>query len=307
MNQVLSNKKVIMVLVLHALIIFLLIVFVPIIWSFILSLYSGSPGLNFTFYGFKNYIDMWSNTKTLDAIKMNWKYIVIVTPGQVSFGLLVALMVHFSVKKFKTVSRTIIFIPTILPVVAVAQMFAKIFEIMPKYGLINSLLDVVGLESLIQPWLGQTNTAFAVLCVMGIWTGIGFYTIIIYGALVNIPEEMIEAARMDGASGFRLLRRIIFPSIKTIIVTCFIFSFTGTIKLFGAAFALTQGGPGRATTSMTMNMYDNAFLFHQYGYGSSVAILILAQCLLITFIIRRIVKNKEERGKSWLSKKGSFL
>lgn len=307
MHKTLSNKKVIMMLVLPALIIFVLIIFVPIIWTFVYSLFSGTPGLSFTFNGVQNYIDMWSNTKTIEAIKMNWKYIAFVVPGQVGFGMLVALMVHFSVKRFKTLSRTIIFIPTILPAVAVAQMFSKMYEILPQYGLLNSLLELVGLSSWIQPWLGQSSTAFAALCVMDIWTAIGFYTVIIYGALVDVPEEMIEAARMDGASGFRLFGRIILPSIKTIVVTCFVFSFTGTIKLFESATALTRGGPGSATTSMTMNMIQNAFKYSQYGYGSAIAIFILIQCLLVTLIISRIGKNKDERGKEWSNKKGSFL
>lgn len=292
MERVLGNKKAIALMVLPAFVIFVGVIFIPIIWTFVYSLYSGMPGIDFKFTGLSNYVTMWTNSQTLDSVKMNWKYIFIVTPGQVGFGLLVSLMMHFSIKKFKTLSRTIVFVPTILPAVAVAQMFAKMYEMVPNYGLINALLDLVGLDGLIQPWLGQSNTAFAALCVMDIWTAIGFYTVIIYGALVDIPEEMLEAARIDGAGGFRLFRNIIFPMIKTIMITCMVFSFTGTIKLFESATALTKGGPGNATTSMTMNMYNNAFLYDQYGYASSVAIMILLQCLLVTFIINRLGREK---------------
>lgn len=308
MEKVLGNKRAILAMVLPAFIIFALIIFVPIIWTFVYSLYSGTPGLEFNFTGISNYIDMFSNQSTLDAVAMNWKYILIVTPGQITFGLLVALMMHFTIKKYKTLSRTIVFIPTILPAVAVAQMFAKMYEITPNYGLFNSLLELVGLEQLIMPWLGYSNTAFAALCVMDIWTAIGFYTVIIYGALVDISEEMIEASRIDGASGVKLFRHIIFPSIKTIMVTCLVFSFTGTIKLFESATALTKGGPGNATTSMTMNMYSNAFLFKEYGYASAVAVFILLQCLLVTLIISRLGKDRKKGGDAeWLDKKNSLL
>lgn len=292
MDRVLGDKKAVVLMVLPAFIIFIGIIFVPIIWTFVYSLFSGMPGLDFEFTGFTNYINLWSNKHTIDAIKMNWKYIFCVTPGQVGFGLLVSLMMYFSIKKYKTLSRTIVFIPTILPTVAVAQMFAKMYEMVPNYGLINALLDLVGMENWIQPFLGQSNTAFTALVLMDIWTAIGFYTVIIYGALVDIPGELLEAARIDGASGFKLFYRIVLPMIKTIMITCLVFSFTGTIKLYESATALTKGGPGNATTSMTMNMYQNAFLYDKYGYASTVAILILVQCLLVTFLINRLGKEK---------------
>ena len=250
------------------------------------------PGAKFEFYGFQNYIDMFSNKQTMNAIAVNWRYIAIVTPLQVGFGLMAALMVHFSVRKFKTMSRTMIFIPTVLPAVAVAQMFIKMYALTPNYGLFNSILAKIGLESMTTAWLGYSNTAFIALCIMDVWTAVGFYTVIIYGALVDIPDEIIEAARIDGANSFGLFRRIILPMLKTMITTCFVFSFTGTIKMFESATALTKGGPGQATTSMTMNMYQNAFKFNEFGYGSSIAIVILLQCLLITLIINWIGKER---------------
>ncbi len=292
MEKVLRDKKAIALFVLPALFIFVGVIFVPIIWTMVYSLFSGMPGIDFEYYGFQNYIDMFANKQTVNAIAVNWKYIAIVTPCQVGFGLLAALMVHFSVRKYKTLSRTLIFIPTVLPAVAVAQMFIKMYALTPNYGLFNSVLDKLGMDSLIKAWLGFSDTAFGALCLMDIWTAVGFYTVIIYGALVDIPDEIIEAARIDGANSFGLFRRIILPMLKTMITTCFVFSFTGTIKMFESATALTKGGPGQATMSMTMNMYQNAFKFNEFGYGSAVAVLILLQCLLITLIINRVGKER---------------
>lgn len=292
MEKVLGDKKAICLMVLPAFTIFIGIIFVPIIWTAVYSLFSGMPGFSFNFIGIENYFKIFKNPQTVSAIQTNWRYISVVTPCQVLFGLLTALMVHFSVRRAKTLTRTIVFIPTILPAVAVAQMFIKMMAMVPNHGLVNALLDLVGLDGLIQPWLGQSGTAFATLCVMDIWTAIGFYTVIIYGALVDVPEEMIEAARIDGANSLRLFWNILLPMLKTIIVTCFVFSFTGTIKMFESSMALTSGGPGNATTSMTMNMYQNAFKFNEYGYGSSVAIFILVQCLVVTLIVNFVGKEK---------------
>ena len=292
MEKVLRDKKAIALFVLPAFVIFVGVIFVPIVWTLVYSLFSGMPGAKFEYYGFQNYIDMFANKQTINSIAVNWKYIAIVTPFQVGFGLLAALMVHFSIRKYKTLSRTLIFIPTILPAVAVAQMFIKMYALTPNYGLFNSILAQIGLESMTKAWLGFSDTAFAALCIMDIWTAVGFYTVIIYGALVDIPDEIIEAARIDGANSFSLFRRILLPMLKTMITTCFVFSFTGTIKMFESATALTKGGPGQATMSMTMNMYQNAFKYNEFGYGSAVAIFILLQCLLITLIINRVGKER---------------
>jgi len=292
MDRVLRDKKAIALMVLPAFIIFIGIIFVPIIWTFVYSLFSGMPGLKFDYYGFTNYIDLFRNKQTLNAIAVNWRYIAVVTPSQVTLGLLTAVMIHFSVRKGKTFVRTIVFIPTILPAVAVAQMVIKMVALRPQYGLVNALLSGLNLEHLAQAWLGRSDTAFTVLCIMDIWTAIGFYTVIFYGAIVDISEEMIEAARIDGANSIMLFWHILLPSLKTMIVTCFVFSFTGTIKMFESSTALTAGGPGYATTSMTMNMYVNAFNYNQYGYASAVAFLILLQCVAITAIINRIGKER---------------
>jgi raffinose/stachyose/melibiose transport system permease protein len=287
-DRVLRDKRAIALMVLPGLIIFMGIIFVPIIWTFVYSLFAGMPGLKFEYNGFWNYLEIFRNKQTLNAIAVNWRYIAIVTPNQVILGLLTALMIHFAVRKGKTFVRTVVFIPTILPAVAVAQMVIKMTALRPQYGLVNALLSAVGLDNLTQDWLGKSGTAFATLCIMDIWTAIGFYTVIFYGAIVDISDEMIEAARIDGANSFNLFWHILLPSLKTMIITCFVFSFTGTIKMFESATALTGGGPGYATTSMTMNMYVNAFNYNQYGYASAVAFFILVQCALVTALVNRI-------------------
>lgn len=292
MERVLRDRRAICLMVLPALVVYVGVIFVPIVWTFVYSLFSGMPGISFEFCGLDNYINVFSNSRTLDAFAVNWRYIAIVTPCQVSLGLLTAVMIHFSVTRFKTLVRTIVFIPTILPAVAVAQMVLKMCALVPNYGLFNALLEAVGLGQYAKAWLGFSGSAFAILCAMDIWTAIGFYTIIFYGALVDIPSDIIEAARIDGANGPRLFFDILLPSLKTVIITCFVFSFTGTIKMFESSTALTGGGPGSATMSMTMNMYTNAFEFRQYGYASMVAVLILLQCVLVTAIINRVGKEK---------------
>ncbi|MFV0361649.1 MAG: carbohydrate ABC transporter permease [Suipraeoptans sp.] len=292
MKRVLGNKKAIALFVVPGLILYVGLVFVPVIWSFIYSFYDGSPGLNWEFSGLKNYIRLFHDARFQDALIVNIKYILLTMLGQVVLGLLMALIFKFWLKKFKNVIRTLIFFPVVLPTVAVGQLFAKIYEIQPNYGLLNSLLDTLGLDKLIQPWIGQASTALVSLSVMDIWVSMGFYAVILYGALIDLPGEVLEAGKVDGCSPFQTFRYIIMPMIKPVMITCLVFSFAGTVKMFESSMALTGGGPGNATTSLSMYMYSTAFSYNKVGYGSTIAIVIFLICIIGTRLINLLDRKK---------------
>ena len=287
MNQVLRDKKAIFAFVAPGFILYTLLVILPIVWSGYYSFFDGTAGMkSWAFAGLKNYGKLFKDKNFLNALSVNMRYVLMVTVGQVFFGLLMALIFKFWVKKFGALVRTIVFFPVVLPTVAVAQLFAKIYEIQPHYGLLNSVLAGVGLESWVQPWIGKSATALGSLAALDIWVAIGFYSVIIYGALLDISSEIIEAAQIDGCNGFQLFRHILAPLLRPILVTCVIFSFTGTVKMFESALALTGGGPGTATRSLSMYMYDTAFTYMKTGYGSTIALVIFLICVIGSRIIR---------------------
>lgn len=287
MRKVLENKTAIAVFVVPAFIIYSVIVILPVLWSLYYSFYAGSPGLKWEFCGFDNFFRLFADSNFKAALEVNLKYISVVTIGQVGMGLLLALLFYFWLKRFKNVIRTLVFFPVVLPTVAVGQLFQKIYEIQPNYGLLNSLLDNLGLSELVQPWIGQASTALGSLCVMDVWVAMGFYAVIFYGALLDIPGDVIEAAKIDGASGIPLFRYILAPLLRTMIITCMIFSFSGTVKMFESATALTNGGPGAATRSLSMYMYNVSFTYNKVGYGSVVALFIFLLCVAGSSIIRK--------------------
>jgi raffinose/stachyose/melibiose transport system permease protein len=293
MEKVLRDKLAILLFVLPGFLVYTFVVFVPIVWSTVYSLYEGAPGFKFEFVGLVNYGKMWTDKFFLNSFSINMKYVGVVTLSQVFLGFLLALMFEFSIKKYDALVRTIVFFPVVLPVVAIAQLFSKIYEIAPQYGLVNGLLSAIGLESWTQAWIGVSAWALPSLYVMDIWRGMGFYAVIFYAAIVNIPSSIIEAARIDGAKGVSLTRRILVPLMRPVFATSLVLAFTGSFKVFASALALTNGGPGRATQMVTMYMYEAAFMFGDYGYGSAVAVFILAECLLITLIINRFIAQKE--------------
>ena len=115
---------------------------------------------------------------------------------------------------------------------------------------------------------------------------VGFYAVIFYGGLIDIPDDVIEAAKVDGCNSWQMFKNIIFPLLRPITITCLVFAFAGTVKVFESAIALTNGGPGNATTTLSMYMYNVAFEYRNYGYGSAIAIVIFLICIIGTRIIR---------------------
>lgn len=292
MKNVLKNKKAIALFVVPAFLVYSIIVVLPVFWSFYYSLYSGSPGLKWEFAGLKNYAMLFKDKNFVAALWVNIRYVAVVMLGQVGLGLCLALMFHFWLKKFKNFVRTLVFFPVVLPTVAVGQLFSKIYEIQPSYGLLNSVLSSLGLDHLVQPWIGQASTALGALSFMDIWVAMGFYSVIFYGALLDISNDVIEAARIDGANGWDLFRTVLAPLLRPMIITSLIFSFSGTVKMFESSLALTNGGPGNATKSLSMYMYNVSFSYNKVGYGSVIAIVIFLICIMGSTLIGRFDKKE---------------
>lgn len=292
MQKMLRDRKAILAFVGPALLLYASVLLIPIIWSAVYSLYEGSPIRGFEFTGLANYRKLLQDNDFLHSLWFSAKYAAVVTTGQILLGLLLALMYVFHLKRGSTFVRTIVFFPVVLPTVAVAQMFVKIFAIAPQYGLVNALLDLFNLDSWIQAWTGQGNTAFWVAAIMNIWTAMGFYAVIFYAGLIEIPDELIEAARLDGATEWGLVRFIIMPLLRPLIGIALIFSLNGTLKVFDQLLALTGGGPGLETTPLTLYMYKTAFTYNQYGYGSTIALILTLECLLVTLLIYRFARRE---------------
>jgi raffinose/stachyose/melibiose transport system permease protein len=291
MEKMLRDRRAALILVGPALLIYTLVVLIPVVWSLAYTLFEGNVLSGFQFVGFNNFALLVHDPVFWQSLVFTIKYAIVVTIGQVVIGLFLALMYVFYLGKASALIRSLIFFPVILPVVAIAQLFSKIFEIAPQYGLVNSLLQAVHLSGGIQPWLGQGGSAFWVIVIMDIWTSMGFYAVLLFAGLVDIPGDILEGARIDGASGWRLVRYIVLPLLTPILFSSFIFSINGTLKVFASIVALTNGGPGQTTTPLTLYMFNTAFSNGQYGYGSTIATALSIMCLLVTLVIFRSARS----------------
>ncbi|BCW69607.1 sugar ABC transporter permease [Arthrobacter sp. NicSoilB8] len=285
MNNVLGDKKAIVVLLGPALVVYTVAMLLPVFWSAGYTFLSGNAITGFTFAGFSNFEKLVTDPAVGEALWFTLRYAVVITIGQVLLGYMLSLLYVFALKRGSSLIRTLVFFPVVLPTVAVALLFQKMFEIAPQNGLVNSALNAVGLGSI--DWLGDGSTAFLVIVIMDLWRSMGFYAVLLYTGLVDIPDDILESARLDGARGLHLLRHIVLPLSLPVLLSSIIFSINGTLKVFDSIVALTNGGPGSATTPLTLLMFRTSFTYGDYGYGSSIALLLTILCLVVTLFIFR--------------------
>lgn len=282
MEAILRDRRAALVFLGPALLVYTLVMLGPIVWSLGYNFFSGSIISGFTYVGVKNFRTLVHDPQFWSALGFTLKYAVTVTILQVASGLLLALLFVFRLRRGSALVRTLVFFPVVLPTVAVAALFSKLFAITPQYGLVNALFHAVGLNGVVRDWIGTSSGAFLVLVIMDVWRSMGFYAVLLYAGLVDVPQDTIDAARVDGAHGVKLVRYVVLPLLRPVVFSALIFSINGTLKIFDSVVALTQGGPGSATTPLTLYMFNNAFSFGEYGYASAIATALSLLCLLVT-------------------------
>ncbi|GLY18928.1 ABC transporter permease [Kineosporia sp. NBRC 101677] len=285
MNDVLGDKRAIALLVGPALLVYSLVMVVPILWSTGYTLFEGSVIRGFTFHGLGNFRTLADDGVLWDALVFTVKYAVVTTLLQVALGYLLAVAYVFWFRRSSGIVRTLLFFPVILPTVAVGLLFQRVFESAPSTGPVNAVLDAVGVGAV--DWFGSPTQAFVVIVAMDLWRSMGFYAVLLYAGLLDIPQDVLESASLDGARGLGMLRHIILPLSLPVLLSSVIFSINGTLKVFDSVLALTNGGPGQATTPLTLYMYQTSFTYGDYGYGSTIALTLSALCLLVTVFVFR--------------------
>lgn len=292
MNKVFGDRKTILILLLPTLAIYVLLKVVPVGWSLGLSLFEGNTLRGFEFVGFQNFMTFFTDGAALQSLWVSITFAVMATIGQVALGYLLALLYVFVLRKGSAFVRTAVFFPMVLPSVAVALLFRSLVSVGENQGPVNVVINFFGGESI--EWLASTVGTMAVAIVMTLWSSMGFYAVLLYTGLLDIPDEIIESARLDGAGGFRLVRHIIVPLSMPILISSIIFSFNATLKVFDSLLALNNGGPGTSTAPLTLYMYRTAFEYAEYGYGSTIAVVLTLLCLVFTLAVFRSSSKRVE-------------
>lgn len=289
MNSVFSNKGTIAVFVLPTLLLFCGIVLVPIFVSSYYSLLDWNGVGRGTFIGLDNYVEMFKDTRVLNSIKNSLLFAGASVFIQLPISLVLALILASNVKG-EGFYRTVYFIPVLISTVVIAQLWSKIYN--ADYGLLNVLLQSIGLSSLAQDWLGQKDTALAASFIPTLWQYVGYHMLLMYAGAKSVSQDVLEAARMDGASRIRTAWSIMIPLMKPILKVSLVFSVIGAFKVFDLIYVLTGGGPFYTTEVPSTLMYATIFDTFRYGYGSAISVFIIVECLVCTILINSLFKTE---------------
>ncbi len=289
MDKVMSNKLVIALYVLPALLLIMVLIYIPIILTGYYGLMKWDGIGEMTFIGLENYLSLLTDKEFWGSAYHSFLLAIFSTFSLVGY-LIISLILAGKIKGANFL-RKIYLIPMLLSSVAIAQLWLKIYH--PSNGLVNSLLMSIGVENP-PAWLAEPKLVLSAIFVPIIWQYAGFYILIYYAALKNIPESLIEAARIDGANAFQIAYKIKVPLIAGVIKVTIVLAIVGSLKYFDLIYVMTGGGPNGSSEVMASYMYQKAFGTYDFGYGSAVGFFLLLICLVVTWIIRKLTANGEE-------------
>ncbi|UOQ44036.1 sugar ABC transporter permease [Halobacillus salinarum] len=245
---------------------------------------------NMVFTGLQNYITLISDSVFWTSMQNNFLLVAASLLTQLPLGLIMALLLFSPVKGMRFF-RSIYFMPFLMSTVAIGILFIYIYD--GNFGLINQVLGQLGLESWQHGWLGEEGTAIWAVIATVCWQFAPFYMILFRAAIVGIPEDLYEAADIDGANSWKKFQNITLPLLMPTIVTSAILSIIGSLKYFDLIYVMTDGGPNNSTELMATYMYEQTFTNFNMGYGSSISF----SMFIIAFIVTAIIIFFEQRRK----------
>jgi multiple sugar transport system permease protein len=274
---------------------FLIAVFfiVPVFIAFLLSfsdfdIYALGNLDNLRFVGIRNYIDLLGNPLFWTALGNTFYFVAIGGPFSVLISLGAALLIGSKLVRFKTLFRTVFFLPVVTTLVAVAVMWRYLYH--PRYGLLNYALDGLGIDPI--DWLGDPVLAMPAIILMAAWKNFGYNMIIFVAGLQSIPDSLYEAARMDGANRWQQLRYVTIPMLAPTFLFVGIITMIGYFQLFAEPYIMTQGGPSNATLSVVLFMYEQGFRWWNLGSAAAIAFVLFVVILAVTLLQLRLQRGR---------------
>lgn len=287
-----SSRKVkwlLVITLLPALLLYSTFVIVPIFWSAYYGFFDWSGISESTFIGLDNYKEVVTDTIFWRSFKNNLIIVAASVFGQIPIALGFALLLRKNTF-FQRFVRSAIFFPMVVSTVVVGLIWGYIYH--PQFGIVNTILEFVGLESWTRAWLADPSVNMYAVTIPIIWNYIGPFLIIFIASVQNIPAEIEEAASIDGARGFKKLFGITLPMMWTTIIITVVLAISGSLKAFDQIYIMTGGGPAQSTELMATYMYNNTFLIYRYGYGSAVSTMIIILSLIIIVFSQLIMRKR---------------
>lgn len=260
----------------------------PVVASFGLSLFKWNVISDPEWVGLENYQRLADDGRALRSFWTTGKFVLMA----VSLQLVVSLLLALGVQSVKTVwlryfFRTAFFLPLLTSAASISIVLAYMFH--QDFGVINYYLKQLGLPAV--PWLNDGGWALITIALTYVWQQVGFTFIVFLGGLGGISKDVLEAADLDGATGWRRFWDITLPMLSPTLLFAAVIGIIGALQVFAEPYVMTNGGPGDSTRSVVMVLYEAAFSFLQIGYGSAIAVLLFLVILLVTAIQFRLSKS----------------
>jgi multiple sugar transport system permease protein len=267
--------------------------FAPVLAGFLLSLtdfdlYTIGDPHNLRLVGLRNYRDLLGSSIFWTAFGNTLYFALVGGPLTVIVSLAAALLVNAKLARWKPLFRTVYFVPVVTSLVAVSIVFKYLYH--PRFGVLNRALAAVGIEG--PDWLGDPSWAMFSIILLAVWRGFGYTMIIFIAGLQNIPEELYEAARIDGAGPLRQFRHVTLPMLGPTFLFVGIVTAIGQLQIFGEPYVMTRGGPLNSTLTAVMLMYEQGFRWWRMGYAASVAFVLFLIIGATTILQLRLQRER---------------
>lgn len=265
--------------------------FYPIIYSFYLSMHRiilSLPAIGQKFVGFSNYINLFSDRVAIHSMINTLVFVFVSTFFEILFGLVIALVInkHF---RGRGMVRAAVLVPWAIPTVVSSQMWRFMFN--DKYGLINFMFFGSNLSEY-HAWLADPLYAFIAIILADVWKTSSFAGLLILAGLQLIPDELYEAARIDGAGAWQQFRKITLPMIKPALLIALLFRTMDAFRIFDLVFVMTQGGPADSTNVLQFYGYKKIFAEGLMGYGSTISVLVFVITFSIAIVYIRMIGTR---------------
>jgi multiple sugar transport system permease protein len=249
-----------------------------------------NPNVPTQFIALKNYVRLLTDETFHRGILNNFYFVLVVVPIQTAFALFLAMLIN---RKMAGINlfRTIFFSPVVITMVVVSIVWYLLYN--PGEGFINRILSFVSFGA-IGPvdWLKDTRSAFPAIMILSIWQGVGFQMVIFLAGLQEIPDELYEAARVDGATHRQQFFKVTLPMLKNTTLFVVISTTILAFKLFQQVWVMTQGGPQNSTMTTIVYMYRQGFRQLRVGYAASIAVIFFLIVLAVSLVQRRILREE---------------
>lgn len=279
-----------LLLAIPAIAIYLLFLILPLFQSLVLSFYKWKGFGPALYVGFNNFNKLLHDPVIHIAIKNTFQFVFFSLIIMVPLGLLIANSLY-KVVRFQGFYSAVIYMPCIISTIALALMWKPMLN--PDFGLINNLFRSMGLGSLAADWLGNPKLALFSVIFVNAWQWTGLCMIIFYTHMQSISKELYEASELDGASGWTELLRITVPLLRESFKINVILVTIGGLKAFDIVYALTNGGPLNSSELLATYMYTVTFRKLDFGYGTSIALVIFILSLLLALVQQKMFKTED--------------